>query len=161
MCLPRALPYAGLLLLKETISRLVFIVAEERTFYQTLPTLLFGLNCKRDNSHPATFRYIMVMSKHKKESNSLTRYEITIIDDDDDIESTYGVHSSSQSIHSTHSARPRAKSVASTKLKEGGLDEIIPIQHTQSRDQKVEGHYTVDEPGNYVLVFGKSYEWRN
>lgn len=101
------------------------------------------------------------MSKHKKESNSLTRYEITIIDDDDDIESTYGVHSSSQSIHSTHSARPRAKSVASTKLKEGGLDEIIPIQHTQSRDQKVEGHYTVDEPGNYVLVFGKSYEWRN
>lgn len=74
---------------------------------------------------------------------------------DDDIESNY-VQSSSQSIHSQHNtpSRPRSKSVATIKLKERGLDEIIPIQHAQSCDQKVEGTYLVEEPGNYVLVFG-------
>lgn len=41
------------------------------------------------------------------------------------------------------------------KLKEGGLDEIIPIQNFHSSAQKIEGSYTVVEPGNYVLVFGK------
>lgn len=75
---------------------------------------------------------------------------------EDDIESTYHLQSSSQSIHSQSTTnRPRAKSVASIKLKERGLDEIIPIQHAQSAEQKVEGTYLVEEPGNYVLVFGK------
>ncbi|KAI8983597.1 hypothetical protein BDB01DRAFT_130800 [Pilobolus umbonatus] len=57
--------------------------------------------------------------------------------------------------------RPRSKSFATAKLKERGLDEIIPIQHTHSCDQKVEGSYVVDEPGNYVLVFGMYQEQSN
>lgn len=75
---------------------------------------------------------------------------------EDDIENNY-IHSSSQSIHSqtSPSSRPRSKSVATVKLKEVGLDEIIPIQHAQSSDHKVEGTYVVEDPGNYVLVFGK------
>jgi hypothetical protein len=75
---------------------------------------------------------------------------------EDDIENNY-IHSSSQSVHSqtTTNSRPRSKSVATIKLKEVGLDEIIPIQHAQSSDQKVEGTYVVEDPGNYVLVFGK------
>ncbi|KAG2190375.1 hypothetical protein INT46_002356 [Mucor plumbeus] len=80
---------------------------------------------------------------------------------DDDIESNY-IHSSSQSIHSQnnsihHNNRPRSKSVATIKLKEGGMDEIIPIQHAQSSDQKVEGTFVVEEPGNYVLVFDNTF----
>jgi hypothetical protein len=73
---------------------------------------------------------------------------------EDDTENTYA---SNQSIHSqtTTNSRPRSKSVATIKLKEVGLDEIIPIQHAQSSDQKVEGTYVVEDPGNYVLVFGK------
>lgn len=55
-----------------------------------------------------------------------------------------------------HGARPRAKSVASIKLKEQGLDEILPIQHMNSSQTKVEGSYRVEEPGNYVLVFGEN-----
>lgn len=51
-------------------------------------------------------------------------------------------------------SRPRAKSVASIKLKEQGLDEIIPIQHMNSSNTKVVGSHVVEEPGNYVLVFG-------
>jgi len=47
--------------------------------------------------------------------------------------------------------------VATIKLKDSGMDEIIPIQHAQSSDQKVEGTFVVDEPGNYVLVFGKRW----
>ncbi|RCH86250.1 hypothetical protein CU098_000895, partial [Rhizopus stolonifer] len=63
-----------------------------------------------------------------------------------------------QSIHQALSPnRPRSKSVAASKLKDGGMDEIIPIQHAQSSDQKVEGTYVVDEPGNYVLVFDNSF----
>jgi len=46
--------------------------------------------------------------------------------------------------------------VATIKLKDSGMDEIIPIQHAQSSDQKVEGTFVVEEPGNYVLVFGKT-----
>ena len=68
------------------------------------------------------------------------------------------MQSSAQSMHSQHvnsPSRPRSKSVATIKLKEQGLEEIIPIQHAQSCDQKVEGIYVVEEPGNYVLVFGK------
>lgn len=77
---------------------------------------------------------------------------------DDDIESNY-VHSSAHSIHSQTNtpSRPRSKSVATIKLKERGLDEIIPIQHAQSCDQKVEGTYVVEEPGNYVLVFDNTF----
>ncbi|KAG0163631.1 hypothetical protein DFQ28_011405 [Apophysomyces sp. BC1034] len=55
--------------------------------------------------------------------------------------------------------RPRAKSVASTKLKEQGLDEILPIQDTNSSKVKVEGSFTVEESGNYVLVFGWAKRW--
>ncbi|KAI8991539.1 Oxysterol-binding protein-domain-containing protein [Mycotypha africana] len=37
------------------------------------------------------------------------------------------------------------------------MDEIIPIEHSQSADQKVEGCYIVEEPGNYVLVFDNTF----
>lgn len=81
--------------------------------------------------------------------------EVTVEDDNE----SANYHSSALSIHSQQNgisaSRPRSKSVATIKLKEHGLDEIIPIQHTQSRDHKVEGTYSVEEPGNYVLVFGK------
>ncbi|KAI8388923.1 Oxysterol-binding protein-domain-containing protein [Radiomyces spectabilis] len=64
-----------------------------------------------------------------------------------------------ESLYSNNNAaynRPRAKSVASIQLKEQGLDEILPIYRTNSSNTKIEGSYTVDEPGNYVLVFGKN-----
>lgn len=32
--------------------------------------------------------------------------------------------------------------------------ELIPIEHVNSVKTKVEGSYTVQNPGNYVLVFG-------
>ncbi|GAA5807757.1 hypothetical protein MFLAVUS_001134 [Mucor flavus] len=76
--------------------------------------------------------------------------DVSAVDDDH-------VHSSAHSIHSQTSSRPRSKSVATIKLKEQGLDEIVPIQHTQSCAQKVEGFYTVEEPGNYVLVFDNTF----
>lgn len=68
--------------------------------------------------------------------------------------------SSAGSIHSANSSatsRPRAKSVASTKLREQGLTEIVPIQQTNSSQAKIEGSLVVTEPGNYVLVFGKRW----
>ncbi|KAI8141248.1 Oxysterol-binding protein-domain-containing protein [Fennellomyces sp. T-0311] len=68
----------------------------------------------------------------------------------DDDESEFSVNGSATA------GRPRAKSVASVKLKEQGLDEIVPIQHMNSSSQKIEGTYVVEEPGNYVLVFDNS-----
>ncbi|KAI8888378.1 hypothetical protein K501DRAFT_24691 [Backusella circina FSU 941] len=70
---------------------------------------------------------------------------------DQDNESINGANS----ISSQYTSRPRSKSTAAHKLIEGGMDEIIPIQHTHSSNHKIEGQYQVDEPGNYVLVFGK------
>lgn len=56
---------------------------------------------------------------------------------------------------STVSVRSRSKSVASQKLADN-MVEIIPIEHCNSADNKVSGHYVVDEPGSYALVFGKA-----
>ncbi|CAO3687459.1 unnamed protein product [Rhizopus stolonifer] len=74
-----------------------------------------------------------------------------VISIDDDIEATYA----NQNNH--HNNRPRSKSVATTKLKESGLEEIIPIQHFQSSSQKVQGTYEVESPGNFVLVFDNTF----
>jgi len=35
--------------------------------------------------------------------------------------------------------------------------EIIPIEHCNSADNKVSGHYVVDEPGSYALVFDNTF----
>lgn len=56
---------------------------------------------------------------------------------------------------SSASVRSRRKSVASQKLADN-MVEILPIEHCNSADNKVSGHYVVDEPGSYALVFGKS-----
>ncbi|KAI9249306.1 Oxysterol-binding protein-domain-containing protein [Sporodiniella umbellata] len=74
-----------------------------------------------------------------------------VISIDDDIEATYATQ------NSQHTNRPRSKSVATVKLKEGGLDEIVPIQNFQSSSQKIEGTYEVESPGNYVLVFDNTF----
>ncbi|KAI9320644.1 Oxysterol-binding protein-domain-containing protein [Dichotomocladium elegans] len=73
--------------------------------------------------------------------------------DDDESSEAHGTSVNGPISHS----RPRAKSVASTKLREQGLDEIIPIQHTNSSSVKIEGSYVVEEPGNYVLVFDNTF----
>jgi hypothetical protein len=53
-------------------------------------------------------------------------------------------------------SRPRSKSIASEKLKEAeSFVEVIPIEHVNSVKAKIEGSYTVNEPGSYILVFGK------
>ncbi|KAI8071203.1 Oxysterol-binding protein-domain-containing protein [Gongronella butleri] len=74
-----------------------------------------------------------------------------------------GMASSAVSTHSglsvtnSSSSRPRAKSMASVKLREQGFSEIIPIQHTNSSQTKIEGSLVVPEPGNYVLVFDNTF----
>lgn len=90
---------------------------------------------------------MQVMITNKEKETSINRRGIDVISIDDDIEATYVNHNN-------HTNRPRSKSVATTKLKESGLEEIIPIQHTQSCDHKIQGTYSVEDPGNYVLVFG-------
>jgi oxysterol-binding protein-related protein 3/6/7 len=57
---------------------------------------------------------------------------------------------------STASIRSRRKSVATQKLADN-LVEILPIEHCNSADNKVSGHYFVDEPGSYALVFGRCF----
>jgi hypothetical protein len=53
-------------------------------------------------------------------------------------------------------SRPRSKSIASEKLKEAeSFVEVIPIEHVNSVKAKIEGSYTANEPGSYILVFGK------
>ncbi|CDH57471.1 oxysterol-binding protein [Lichtheimia corymbifera JMRC:FSU:9682] len=74
--------------------------------------------------------------------------------DDDESENGNG---HAPSLNGSIAGRPRAKSVASTKLREQGLDEIIPIQHMNSSSVKIEGSYVVEEPGNYVLVFDNTF----
>ncbi|KAF7726191.1 hypothetical protein EC973_008989 [Apophysomyces ossiformis] len=54
--------------------------------------------------------------------------------------------------------RPRAKSTASNKLRgQDDFVEIIPIDHCNSADVKVEGSYVVRQPGNFVLVFDNTF----
>ncbi|KAF7726883.1 hypothetical protein EC973_008390 [Apophysomyces ossiformis] len=78
--------------------------------------------------------------------------------DEDDKESCNDADSTGQShFASSVRTRPRAKSIASTKLKEQGLEEILPIQDTNSSKTKVEGSLTVEDPGNYVLVFDNTF----
>lgn len=60
---------------------------------------------------------------------------------------------SSNQQSSAASVRSRRKSVATQKLADN-LVEILPIEHCNSADNKVSGHYLVDEPGSYALVFG-------
>ncbi|CEG82171.1 hypothetical protein RMATCC62417_16281 [Rhizopus microsporus] len=116
----------------------------------------FGLFRRREkeplpNSSDIIFRaQQQPLQKRQMSLASIDIPQADAISIDDDIESTYIQH---QNNH--HSTRPRSKSVATVKLKESGLEEIIPIQHTQSCNQKVQGTYKVEEPGNYVLVFGK------
>lgn len=51
--------------------------------------------------------------------------------------------------------KPRSKSLVSEKLEEmNEWTELIPIEHVNSVKTKVEGSYTVESPGHYVLVFG-------
>lgn len=61
------------------------------------------------------------------------------------------LHTSSASI------RSRRKSVASQKLADN-MDEVLPIEHCNSADNKVSGQYVVEEPGSYALVFGKKHQ---
>ena len=59
-------------------------------------------------------------------------------------------------LHINGIQRSKSGSLASVKLKEqGDLIEVLPIQHCISANIKVEGSYTAQEPGNYILVFGK------
>lgn len=90
------------------------------------------------------------LQKRQMSVASIETSHADIISIDDDIEATYVNHSN-------HNNRPRSKSVATTKLKESGLEEIIPIQHTQSCDHKIQGTYSVEDPGNYVLVFDNTF----
>ncbi|KAI8984223.1 Oxysterol-binding protein-domain-containing protein [Mycotypha africana] len=65
--------------------------------------------------------------------------------------------SSVNSVATTHS-RPRSKSVASEKLKEReDWVELVPIEYVNSVKTKVEGSYTVQESGNYILVFDNTF----
>ncbi|KAK4520906.1 uncharacterized protein ATC70_006789 [Mucor velutinosus] len=134
--------------------------------------IAFGLFRRKEreplpNSSEIVFRAQQQLQKRQMSfpsdvgANRNNSQESTSTVGDDDIESNY-IHSSNQSIHSQnnsshHSTRPRSKSVATIKLKDSGMDEIIPIQHAQSSDQKVEGTFVVDEPGNYVLVFDNTF----
>ncbi|CAO0800572.1 unnamed protein product [Mucor circinelloides] len=134
--------------------------------------IAFGLFRRKEkeplpNSSEIVFRAQQQLQKRQMSfpsdlgANRNNSQESTSTVGDDDIESNY-IHSSSQSIHSQnnsshHNNRPRSKSVATIKLKDSGMDEIIPIQHAQSSDQKVEGTFVVDEPGNYVLVFDNTF----
>ncbi|KAI7905217.1 Oxysterol-binding protein-domain-containing protein [Cokeromyces recurvatus] len=55
-------------------------------------------------------------------------------------------------------SRSRSKSIASEKLKERvDLVEIIPIEYINSAKTKIEGSYTVHDPGNYILVFDNTF----
>ncbi|GAN11187.1 oxysterol-binding protein-related protein 3 isoform X4 [Mucor ambiguus] len=134
--------------------------------------IAFGLFRRKEkeplpNSSEIVFRAQQQLQKRQMSfpsdlgANRNNSQESTSTVGDEDIESNY-LHSSNQSIHSQnnsshHSNRPRSKSVATIKLKDSGMDEIIPIQHAQSSDQKVEGAFVVDEPGNYVLVFDNTF----
>ncbi|KAG0171880.1 hypothetical protein DFQ28_006578 [Apophysomyces sp. BC1034] len=64
-----------------------------------------------------------------------------------------------ESLSSGHRRRrPRAKSTASNKLREQeDFVEVIPIDHCNSADIKVEGSYVVHQPGNFVLVFDNTF----
>lgn len=85
-----------------------------------------------------------------------TKVLIPVLPQDDDVDQATGQAYAASTMSTNGSiSRPRAKSVASVKLKEQGLDEIIPIQHMNSSNTKVVGSHVVEEPGNYVLVFGK------
>ena len=60
-------------------------------------------------------------------------------------------------LHINGIQRSKSGRLASVKLKEqGDLIEVLPIQHCVSANIKVEGSYIVQEPGNYILVFGKN-----
>lgn len=51
--------------------------------------------------------------------------------------------------------RSRSKLLASEKLREmNEWTELIPIEQVNSVKTKVEGSYTVESPGHYILVFG-------
>ncbi|KAI8147715.1 Oxysterol-binding protein-domain-containing protein [Fennellomyces sp. T-0311] len=63
-------------------------------------------------------------------------------------------------LHIKNNGIQRSKSgkLASVKLKEQeDLIEVIPIQHCVSANVKVEGHYVVQVPGNYILVFDNTF----
>ncbi|KAI7905818.1 Oxysterol-binding protein-domain-containing protein [Cokeromyces recurvatus] len=122
--------------------------------------IAFGLFRRKGKDPLPNSSDILFRAQHQKRQMSIpfelgVKGSITI--GDDDIESNY-VQSSNQSTYNqTNVTRPRSKSVATLKLKEVGMDEIIPIHHAQSSDQKVEGTYVVEEPGNYVLVFDNTF----
>ncbi|KAI8373304.1 Oxysterol-binding protein-domain-containing protein [Blakeslea trispora] len=105
------------------------------------------------NSSDIIFRAQQLQKKQMPASTDQLVRPATIQEDDHD------TTDSNKSIHNQPISpnRPRSKSVAASKLKDGGMEEIIPVQHAQSSDQKVEGTFVVDEPGNYVLVFDNSF----
>ncbi|KAM3579255.1 Oxysterol-binding protein 3 [Umbelopsis sp. WA50703] len=75
---------------------------------------------------------------------------------EDSKDSSDGMADGSTLHASSASIRSRRKSVASQKLADN-MDEILPIEHCNSADNKVSGHYVVDEPGSYALVFDNTF----
>ncbi|KAI7886434.1 hypothetical protein K492DRAFT_233447 [Lichtheimia hyalospora FSU 10163] len=88
--------------------------------------------------------------QHKR-SNSLSEYHKSGLH--------HLLHSKRISNGTPSRANKGAKSsMASIKLKEQeDLIEVIPIQHCTSANIKVEGNYTVNIPGNYILVFDNTF----
>lgn len=57
--------------------------------------------------------------------------------------------------HGSALQQQRKKSTASVHLIENQFQQVIPIAHTHSSEEQIHGSYTVVEPGNCVLIFGK------
>lgn len=59
-------------------------------------------------------------------------------------------------IHSSRNRRKSSSAISVINLLDNDFVELIPIDQVNSSKESITGSYLAEEPGNYVLIFGKT-----